>query len=198
MDEDDLMFTPERYWIQFSFIIRVFYWTGPRIGAYFTNGLRYRDVELVLQRTSKASWKCIYKIDQRWVKNNRDPENVVFGTALQEHDKFIYDDVSLLLAMVFADKALFGFDSLANLQQQQIPVGQDELYLRWHTSALDKPILRHCTKADVPMPRQAFSRIFESALRNTGYLCAASVHSACRQLGKEVDKLYTEAQRSQH
>lgn len=107
--KDDLIFTPERYRIQFTFIIRVFCWTGARLGAFFTDGLRYRDVELVLQRTTGAAWKCIYKLDQRWVKDNRDPENIVFDTVLQEHDKFVYDDVSFLLIMAFADEALFGF-----------------------------------------------------------------------------------------
>ena len=136
------------------------------------------------------------------MKNNRDPENIVFGTALQEHDKFIFDDIPPLLTMAFADKALFGFDTLADLQEQQIPKGQDELHLRWKELALDKPILRKCTKAggvtDEPMPGSAFSQIFQSTLVNAGYLCAASVHSIRRQLGKKVDELYTEVQRSQH
>ena len=199
---DDLIFTPERYRIQFTFIIRVFCWTGARLGAFFTNGLRYRDITLVLQRTTGAAWKCIYKLDQRWVKNNRDPENIVFGTVLHEHDKFVYDDVSFLLVMAFADKALFGFATLAELQQQQIPRGQNELVLRWKDEALDKPILRKCTKAggvaDEPMPRTAFSQIFQSTLRNAGYFCTASVHSIRRGIGKKVDQHYTEVERSQH
>jgi Protein of unknown function (DUF3435) len=98
------------------------------------------------------------------VKNNRDPENIVFSTVLREHDKFIYDDVSFLLTMAFADKALCGFDKMADLQEQQIPEGQSELVLRWRESALNKPILRRCKKAggatDEPMPRSAFSQIF--------------------------------------
>ena len=200
--KDDLNFIPERYRIQFTFITLVFCWTGARIGAFFTDGLRYKDIELVLQRTPNAPWKCIYKIDQRWVKNNRDPENIVFGTVLQEHDKFIFDDASFLLVMAFLDKALFGFDTLRDLQEQQIPEGQDEIFLRWRESALDKPILRKCTKAggltDEPMPGSAFSQIFQSTLLNAGYFCAASVHSIRRQLGKKVDELYTEVQRSQH
>lgn len=200
--KDDLIFTPERYRIQFTFIIRVFCWTGARLGAFFTGGLRYGDIELALQRTAGAAWKFIYKIDQRWVKGNRDPENIVFGTVLQEHDKLIFDDVPFLLSMAFADKALFGFDTLADLLEQQIPAGQDELVLRWKDEALEKPILRKCTKAggvtDDPMPRSAFSQIFQSTLRNAGYLCAASVHSIRRGIGKKVDKLYTEVERSQH
>lgn len=135
------------------------------------------------------------------MKNNRDPENIVFGTVLQEHDQFIYDDAAFLLTMAFADKALFGFDTLAELQQQRIPKGKNEVVLRWQKSALNKPILRKCTKTggvtDDPMPRSAFSQIFQSTLLNAGYFCQASVHSIRRQLGKKVDELYTEVERSQ-
>jgi hypothetical protein len=59
----------------------------------------------------------IYKIDQRWVKNNRDPDNVVLGTVLREHDKSISDDTPSLLSMTFADNALFGHATLAELQE---------------------------------------------------------------------------------
>lgn len=72
MDPDDLIFIHERYRIQFTFIIRVYCWTG---------ALRYRDIDLVLQRVPGGGWRAIYNISQRWVKNNRDPENVVFNTA---------------------------------------------------------------------------------------------------------------------
>ena len=91
---DDLMFIPERYRVQTTFIVHVYCWTGARIGAFFTDGLRYKvqfrhspvtsllsdylqDIVLVLQRVDGRHWRLIYKIDQRWVKNNRDPENIV-------------------------------------------------------------------------------------------------------------------------
>jgi hypothetical protein len=37
-----------------------------------------QDVALVLQRhgSDDRQWRMIYRIDQRWVKNNRDPSNV--------------------------------------------------------------------------------------------------------------------------
>lgn len=61
----------------------VFCWTWAKIGTSFpgvkdknTIGLQYRDLELVLLRTT-VGWKSVYRIDQRWVKNNRDPENIV-------------------------------------------------------------------------------------------------------------------------
>jgi hypothetical protein len=39
---DDLIFIPERYRVQTTFIIHVYCWTGARIGAFFTDGLRYK------------------------------------------------------------------------------------------------------------------------------------------------------------
>ena len=39
--KDDLIFIPERYRLQFTFIFRVYCWTGARLGAIFTGGLRY-------------------------------------------------------------------------------------------------------------------------------------------------------------
>jgi hypothetical protein len=38
--QDDPIFIPERYRVQFTYIIHVYCWTGARIGAFFTNGLR--------------------------------------------------------------------------------------------------------------------------------------------------------------
>lgn len=39
---DDLVFIPERYRVQATFITHVYCWTGARIGAFFTGGLRYK------------------------------------------------------------------------------------------------------------------------------------------------------------
>ena len=68
--KDDLVFIPERYRVQFTFIIHVYCCTGARLGAFFPSGLRYRDIELVFQRTETNHWRLIYKIDQMWIKNN--------------------------------------------------------------------------------------------------------------------------------
>ena len=67
--QDDPIFIPERYRVQFTFIILVFCWTGARIGSFFTGGLRWRYISLVLQRAARGGWKLIYNIKQRWVKN---------------------------------------------------------------------------------------------------------------------------------
>lgn len=39
---DDLIFIPERYRVQITFIIHVYCWTGARLSAFFTDGLRYK------------------------------------------------------------------------------------------------------------------------------------------------------------
>lgn len=136
------------------------------------------------------------------MKNNRVPEHIVFGAAGREHDKFLYDDAAFLLTIAILDKALYGYETLADPRTQEVPAGEDQVVLRFHDSVLDKPILRKCTMAhgvtEEPMPKTAFTEIFRTTLRNAGYMCATSIHVIRRQLGKKVDELYTEVQRSQH
>lgn len=64
--KDDLIFTLERYRIQYTCIIPVFCWIGVRLGAFFANSLRCRDIDLILRRTKNGGWKFGSKLDQRW------------------------------------------------------------------------------------------------------------------------------------
>ena len=94
---DDLHNIHARMRVQLAFLVSLFITTGARIRAFFPTkgrpdnpGLRYKvnslleqttklirqDIEIVMIRTDNASWKIIYEIEQRWVKNNRDPENI--------------------------------------------------------------------------------------------------------------------------
>jgi hypothetical protein len=65
--------------------------------------------------------------------------------------------------MAIADGALLGYETLDDLQRQEIPAGENEIPLRFNKSALNQLILRKCTKArgetDEPMPRSAFVNI---------------------------------------
>ena len=114
-----------------------------------------------------------------------------FGAAAKEHERFFYNDAGFLLAMAIADNALFGYESFEDVRAQEIPSGQDELVLRFMDSALERPILRKCTKTggvtDDPMPKSSFTAIFKSTLTNTGYICGPSIHAIRQQLGKGVD-----------
>lgn len=40
--QNDPIFIPERYRLQFTFIFLVYCWTGARLGAFFTGGLRWK------------------------------------------------------------------------------------------------------------------------------------------------------------
>ena len=55
---------------------------------------RLQNIEVVLIRVPE-DWKMIYRIDQRWVKNNRDPENTVYY-SLHIRDDPSADDASFL------------------------------------------------------------------------------------------------------
>ena len=114
-----------------------------------------------------------------------------FGAAGSEHEKFIYNDAGFLLIMAIADNALYGLKSLDDVQGMEIPPGENELNLRYNDKALDRPILRKCTKADgvtdEPLTKEAFLNIHRSTLRNAGYVCGASIHTIRRGLGKKVD-----------
>ncbi|KAI9764757.1 MAG: hypothetical protein M1840_008026 [Geoglossum simile] len=49
-----------------------------------------------------------------------------------------------------------------------------------------------------PMTKATFLGIYQSSLKNAGYLCGTSIHAIRHYLGKMVDKRYTETERSQH
>jgi hypothetical protein len=56
----------------------------------------------------------------------------VFNSAGKEHGKFIYNDAAFLLAMAIADGALFGYETLDDLQRQEISAGENEIPLRFN------------------------------------------------------------------
>jgi len=97
---------------------------------------------------------------------------MVFGAAGKEHSWLLYNDRAMLLPLAFDDKALFGFDCLDDLWQQEIPPGDNELILRWNDLALETKIVR--------MSKSKFCYIFRSTLDNAGYIgCPALIHQIC-------------------
>jgi hypothetical protein len=70
-------------------------------------------------------------------------------------------------------------------------VNKDEVILRFKDSALARPILRKCTKAEGvtedPMPKATFIAVFKSSLSNAGYFWGLSIHAVKRYLGEGVD-----------
>ena len=159
----------------------------------------------------------IYRVDQRWVKNNRDPENTVYGPSLfrlplplltksyahrygastGQHGTLLYDDTQYLLALALADNAICGIDNLDDLWQLQIPDGDEELLLRWNDSVRELPILRNATMqrgiTEEPLPKWTFDRTLKAVLNLSGYFGKATVHAIRRYLGKKVNSQWAQA-----
>ncbi|MCJ1359649.1 MAG: hypothetical protein MMC33_009651, partial [Icmadophila ericetorum] len=195
---DDAQFIHPHNKAQIPFAIAVFCWTGARTGAFFPDkenkdkgGLPYQDIEVILVRIPSGGWKVIYWINQRWVKNNRDPENTVYGASTSQHGKLLYDGTQYLLALALADKAIFGVNSAEDMWQLQIHPGDNELILRWTDSVKSLPVLRNATMqhgvSTEPLSKQTFDRIIKSVFKLSGYFGHATVHAIRRYLGKKVN-----------
>lgn len=147
------------------------------------------------------------------MKNNRDPENVVygsfyplaggfantvclgrFGAPTSQHGTLLHDDTQFPLALAIADHAIWGVNPLDDLWQLQIPDGNDELPLRSNDSVLHLPILRNATMRDgvtnEPLPKRTFDRILKSVVNLSGFFGPATVHAIQRFVGKKVNSKF--------
>ncbi|KAF4430809.1 hypothetical protein CFRS1_v009588 [Colletotrichum fructicola] len=182
----------ERMRIQLHFILMIYATTGARAGALFAGKVTYRDIELVQKRKPEGDgYFFFFRFDQR------------FGTTMHEHPVLLHNMEALLEALIFADNALFGLESLEDLWDLDIVPGDNENILRWNEEVLDLPILRKIerdgTVSKEQMSLEVFQRAFRKILDLAGYIdVAASVHQIRRHLGKKIDERYTEVQRSQH
>ena len=102
----------------------------------------------------------------------------------------IYSDSPLLQSMAFADGAVYGYDSLDDFWEQQIPPDENQVQLRWKDSALEQPILRQVSQTkgvlNKPWKEHAFKPIYRALLDKCGYICEASIHMIRRYLGKQI------------
>jgi len=100
---DDPFFMSGRYCVKFHFITLQFLCTGARISSFTPaspdkvgRGLRYKvravtgiyllfrcyinqNIELVLFRAVNAPWRIGWRLDQQFIKNNKDPENTIYA-----------------------------------------------------------------------------------------------------------------------
>jgi hypothetical protein len=93
--------------------------------------------------------------------------------------------------MVIADNALFGIESLDDLLKLEIPPGDEELELNFKEIALDRPILRICTKGrgtiEDKWSKSVSLWIYRAMMTKAGYFCGTSIHAVRWNLGKKVD-----------
>ncbi|KAE8380696.1 hypothetical protein BDV26DRAFT_302608 [Aspergillus bertholletiae] len=173
---DDPFFMSRRYRVQFHFITLQFLCTGARVSSFTPTsvdkvgrGLRYKNIELVLFRAVNAPWRIGWRLDQQFVKNNKDPENIMFGTVIWDCDEPIYSGALYLLALALADNTLYGFIFSEKVFKQRIPEGQDEVVLRWNEDAKNRCIVRKVTVAGIsedPLTKEIYTVDFRKIFAN--------------------------------
>ncbi|PWI65590.1 hypothetical protein PCL_07009 [Purpureocillium lilacinum] len=170
---------------------------GARKSALLKPGIKYKDIQLVLRRTPKGDPELFFKVDQRHVKNNPDPENTKFGVTGREHPLLRYNAVFFLLQLAFVDGAL---DCELFLE---IMRGKGDGPIPWHDAWQDVPVCRAVDRQGVLHPTKAmgdgaFMGIFKGLLGSEYSYDSVSMHAIRRELGKQLDERYTETERSQH
>ncbi|KAB8242334.1 hypothetical protein BDV35DRAFT_396899 [Aspergillus flavus] len=118
-------------------------------------------------------WRLGWRIDQRFAKGNKDPENTVFGTAIWDCDEPIYAGALFILALALADGALFGFTHPEEVFEQRIPPGKMSWYSRGRTRR-----------------ETDYQKDLRRILIWIGFFITATVHAMRRELRKAVAGTY--------
>ncbi|KAH7124929.1 hypothetical protein B0J13DRAFT_565897 [Dactylonectria estremocensis] len=176
---------------------------GARRGAQLEYGVPMRDIHLVLS-SDQGEPRFLYRLAQRHVKNNKDPDNRTFGDPYMQHPVLRYDSVSILLMLAVVDGALDPEDLT-----QMIDNG-GEGQVEWNERCRDLAVCRRVDKQGAvddtkPMTDDVFIEMFQMFLMQAGYssvpgylLVPGSIHMIHRELRKQLDARYTEVERSQH
>ncbi|KAL4958731.1 uncharacterized protein BDV14DRAFT_186161 [Aspergillus stella-maris] len=206
-NDDDPLFIHPRYRVQMTFTIQIYCYSGARIGTFIPDtskaderGLRYQDIELYIYRRPDGEIELFFRLSEKWVKNNDNPKNTVFRLAMREHRKLRFNPVAFLLVMAFQDGAFLHVDSMESLKRWN-PDHNDPVPLLWKPSVAEEPVLRTVTRAGGvskrPWTRESFCKIFRAVVTNAGYPEIITIHTLRRGLANMLDKVATEAERSQ-
>ncbi|KAG4258505.1 hypothetical protein FPRO03_03459 [Fusarium proliferatum] len=187
----------DRNRLQFHFLLLLFCHSGARRNALLGCGVPYKDIQLVLESRQDGP-SFFFNLKQRHVKNNKDPDNRCFGSACIQHPVLRYDSVSILLTLAVFDGALNPNDLTRMLENG----GSGQV--QWNERCRDLPICRSVNhNGDVhdmkPMTESTFMDMFKMFFMQAGYTdVPGSIHMIRREVGKQIDKRYTEVERSQH
>ncbi|KAJ5475343.1 hypothetical protein N7539_008409 [Penicillium diatomitis] len=175
--------------------LQLYLFTGARIGAFVPahedkkeRGLRFKHIELVLFPSSTAPWKLEWKVNQVWLKNNRDPNYTVLGIGIRDTKKPQFAAGYILLALALEHGALFGVSNVEDLAQYDLSNGP--IPLRWKDEYLEKPVLRNVTAdgpQDVPLAKDVFCECLRVIFTAAGYSKRPKVHDIRKFLGKKIE-----------
>ncbi|CEJ93675.1 hypothetical protein VHEMI09250 [[Torrubiella] hemipterigena] len=191
----DLNIPHERIRYNVHFILLDFCTSGGRKGHFFKGGRRYEHYKLVLRRTAEGP-TFSYAVDQRGVKGNRDAEHKGYGYTRQEHSILRYNAPWLLIQFAIADRALDADHLLRVLN------GNGDGTINWIPNSETLPVCpgvdRQGNLTKKPMTSDVFDANFKMLFAAEYKSARASIHQIRREVGKMIDKYYTETQRSQH
>ncbi|KAI2791350.1 hypothetical protein POX_c04207 [Penicillium oxalicum] len=176
--------------------LQLYLFTGARIGAFIPahedrdkRGLRYKDIELVLFPSPTAPWKVEWKVNQVWLKNNRNPDYTVFGIGIRDTKKPQFASGYVLLAIALQHGALFGINTAEDLAKYDLSDGRP-IPLRWKDEYLNKPVLRNVTAdgpQDVPLTKERFCEILRGRVTAAGYSESLTIHKVRKFLGSVIE-----------
>ncbi|KAF7618041.1 hypothetical protein AFLA_006947 [Aspergillus flavus NRRL3357] len=81
------------------------------------------DYNLVLFPSSTTPWEIAWRLNQVWLKNNRDPDYTVFGIGIRDSKRSQFASGDLLLGLALAHSALFGSGTEADLAKYDLSNG---------------------------------------------------------------------------
>ncbi|ODM23623.1 hypothetical protein SI65_01212 [Aspergillus cristatus] len=205
---DSLVFIHGLLKIFILFALQVYIFTGARIGAFVPEhkhrnqrGLRYRHIELVLFCSANEPWRVGWRINQQWLKKNRDEKYTVFGIGIRDHYRLQFATGIFLLIIDLADGALFGIKSVEDLAEFDLrESGLSQIPLWWKETALNKPIFRNMTAKGpqgVALNKERFCHFLRQILFMAGYSKSATIHNIHHVLGQKIEGQHGSAPVSQ-
>ncbi|KAJ5318323.1 hypothetical protein N7476_004743 [Penicillium atrosanguineum] len=176
--------------------LQLYLFTGARIGAFIPahedrdeRGLRYKHIDLVLFPSSTAPWKIEWKVNQVWLKGNRNPDYTVFGIGIRDTKRPQFASGYILLAIALQHGALYGIESVEDFANFDLS-GGEPIELRWKEEFLEKPVLRNVTAdgpQDVPLTKERFCDLLRGIITTAGYCKSITVHKIRKYLGSVVE-----------
>ncbi|KAL2782864.1 hypothetical protein BJX66DRAFT_330974 [Aspergillus keveii] len=118
-----------------------------------------------------APWKIGWRVNQTWVKNNRDAEYHLFSIPIWDQDTPTFTSALYLLALALSNNALLGYSSADDIWEQRIPPAS--------------------------ITTRQFNEDFRRVMNNTDYFKTTTIHAVRRALGAVMDKKYSRAQVAQ-
>ncbi|CAP95306.1 Pc21g04090 [Penicillium rubens Wisconsin 54-1255] len=128
---DHRIFIPGLLKAIITLALQLYLFTGARIGAFIPaykdrdeRGLRYKHIDLVLFLSSTAPWKVEWKINQVWLKGNRNPDYTVFGIGIRNTKRPQFASGYILLATALQHGALYGIETVEDFARFDLSSGE--------------------------------------------------------------------------